>query len=98
MDGLRSGNETVTARLFGSKVILPKRTLEQSLKIDRVADFYLIAFTDETVQTAVAYSVEGDTLRWTTRDHLDREAPVSAVDRRFSEQLNRDRGVDFRLP
>jgi hypothetical protein len=63
-----------------------------------VADFYLIAFTDETVQTAVAYSVEGDTLRWTTRDHLDREAPVSAVDRRFSEQLNRDRGVDFRLP
>jgi hypothetical protein len=27
-----------------------------------VADFSLIAFTDETVQTAVAYSVEGDTL------------------------------------
>ena len=58
----------------------------------------MIAFHDGSIQTALAYSVEGDTLRWTTRDHLERRTFLSAVDRRFSEQLNRDRRVEFRLP
>ena len=61
-------------------------------------DFYMIAFNDGSIQAALAYSVDGDILRWTTRNHLERRAPVAAVDLRFSEQLNRDRRVEFRLP
>ncbi len=61
-------------------------------------DFYLIAFTDNTIQAAVSFSVDGDRIRWTTREHADKEAPLSAVDRRFSEEINRDRHVEFRLP
>jgi len=63
-----------------------------------VPDFYMIAFNDGSIQAALDYSVDGDTLRWTTRNHLERRAPVAAVDLRFSEQLNRDRRVEFRLP
>jgi hypothetical protein len=63
-----------------------------------VPDFYMIAFNDGSIEAAIAYSVDGDILRWTNRNHLERRAPVAAVDLRFSEQLNRDRRVEFRLP
>ena len=61
-------------------------------------DYYLIAFTDHTIRAAIDFQVIGDTIRWTTREHEQMEAPYSSVDRRFSEQINRDRHVDFRLP
>jgi hypothetical protein len=64
----------------------------------RPADFYLIAFDDHTIRAAVSYTVEGDQLRYTTREHEERTAPLSSVDVRFSEQINRDRRVEFRLP
>jgi hypothetical protein len=58
----------------------------------------LIAFTDHTIRAAISYRVDGDTIRWTTREHEEMQAPLASVDRRFSEQINRDRRVDFRLP
>ena len=62
------------------------------------ADFYLIAFNDHTIRAALNYRIDGDTILWTTREHEDKSAPLSSVDRRFSEQINRDRHVEFRLP
>ncbi len=64
----------------------------------RTPDFYLIAFDDNTIQAALTYYIDGDTLSWTTREHVNRQAPLSTVDRRFSEQINRDRRVEFKLP
>jgi len=64
----------------------------------RRPDYYLIAFNDHTIQAAISFSVDGDQIRWTTREHVEKSAPLSTVDRRFSEQINRDRRVDFRLP
>ncbi len=63
----------------------------------RKADYYLIAFADHTIQAALSYRVEGDTIFWTTREHEERHAPLSSVDRRFTEQMNRDRHVEIRL-
>ena len=59
---------------------------------------YLIAFTDHRITAAVAYWVEGDTLHYVTREHEQKQVPLDGVDRAFSEQLNRDRRVEFRLP
>ena len=42
----------------------------------RTPDFYLIAFTDNTIQAALSFRVEGDTLYWTTREHEERQAPL----------------------
>ncbi len=64
----------------------------------RPTDFYLIAFTNHTIQAAVSFRVEGDTLYYTTREHVEKTAPLSTVDARFSQQINRDRHVDFQLP
>ena len=63
----------------------------------RQPDYYLIAFNDHTIQAAINYHVQGDQIVWTTREHVEKQAPISSVDLRFSEQINRDRHVDFRL-
>jgi hypothetical protein len=43
-------------------------------------------------------TVDGDLIRWIPRDGgAEQTAPLSSVDRRFSEQINRDRRVDFRI-
>ncbi len=63
----------------------------------RPADYYLIAFNDHTIHAAISFRVEGNQILYTTREHEEKSAPVDSVDRRFSEQLNRDRRVEFRL-
>jgi len=60
--------------------------------------FYLIAFTDHSIQAATAYKVEGDQIHWITREGQERQAPLSKVDIQFSEQINRDRHADFQIP
>jgi len=59
---------------------------------------YSIAFRDHRIIHVLAYWVVDGTLHYVTRDHEMREIPLSEIDRSFSEQINRDRGVDFRLP
>jgi hypothetical protein len=76
----------------------PQQQGQQGGPFYRQADYYLIAFNDHTIQAAVSFHVDGDQLIWTTREHVERRAPLSSVDRRFSEQINRDRRVEFRLP
>jgi len=59
---------------------------------------YLIAHRDHRIEAAIAYWVEGDTLHYVTRQREKKQIPLDEIDRAFSEQLNRDRRVDFRLP
>jgi len=58
----------------------------------------LIAFTDHTIQAATAYKVEGDQLYWQDRDNKEHHVSLSKVDVPFSQQINRDRNVDFQIP
>jgi len=59
---------------------------------------YLIAHRDHRIEAAIAYWVEGDTLHYVTRQREKKQIPLDEIDRAFSEQLNRDRRVEFRLP
>jgi hypothetical protein len=61
-------------------------------------NYYLIAFTSHTIESATAYKVEGGQIHWVTLDGQEKQAPLSSVDMKFSRQLNRDRNVDFQLP
>jgi hypothetical protein len=58
---------------------------------------YLIALREGTVYSAYAYWVEGDTLHYITTKHAHNRATLDLVDGQLSEQLNRERGVEFRL-
>jgi hypothetical protein len=42
--------------------------------------------------------VEDDMIHWIRASAIERQAPLSEVDRPFSERLNRDRGIEFKLP
>jgi hypothetical protein len=59
---------------------------------------YSIALRDHRIVHAIAYWVLDGKLHYVTKDNEMREIPLSEVDRLFSEQINRDKGVDFRLP
>lgn len=59
---------------------------------------YLVAFHDGAIRLADAFWVRDGTFHYVTADHRERTAPLASVDRRLSEQLNRDRNVVFRLP
>jgi len=62
------------------------------------SSYYLIAFKDHTIYSAVAYYVEGDTLHYFTDGNVHNQVSISLVDRPLTEQLNRERNVDVRLP
>jgi hypothetical protein len=61
------------------------------------ASYYLIAFKDHTIYSAVAYYVEGDTLHYFTEGNVHNQVSISLVDRQLTEQLNHERNVDVRL-
>jgi hypothetical protein len=70
---------------------------EQPLRDDQPT-VYLIALTDHTVLASIAYWVDGDTLNWVSRDAKQNVLSLSLVDRSFSQQLNDERHVPFKLP
>ena len=72
-------------------------TDENGLRDDEPTVF-LIALTDHTVVSAIAYWVDSDTLNWISRDAKQNHMSLSLVDRDFSKQLNSERHVEFKLP
>ena len=76
----------------------PVQTQPQSANEGNQPQFYLIAFNDHTIQAATAYKVEGDQLYWQDREGKEHHAPLSRIDVPFSQQINRDRNVDFQIP
>jgi hypothetical protein len=61
-------------------------------------NYYLIAFTDHSIQAATAYKVDGNQFHWIALDGSEKQAPLSTVDIPFSQQINRERNVDLRIP
>lgn len=59
---------------------------------------YLIAFTDHSIYSALAYWVQGDTLHYVTPEGVHNQASLDLIDREFTEQLNRERQTQVRLP
>ena len=59
---------------------------------------YLLAFKDHTVYSATAYWFDGDTLHYFTAGNVHNQASVSLLDRELTQRLNRELGIDFRMP
>ena len=59
---------------------------------------YLIAFKDHTIYSAVAYWVDGDTLHYFTSPSTHNQVSLSLVDKPLTERLNKESGIDMRLP
>lgn len=61
-------------------------------------DFWLLAFPNGTIVLAVAYWTDHDTLHYVTRAKEQKQIPISALDRDLTDQLNQERGLEFRIP
>jgi hypothetical protein len=59
---------------------------------------YLIAFKDHTIYSAVAYWADGDTLHYFTSGNTHNQVSISLIDRPLTERLNKELGIDFKLP
>jgi len=59
---------------------------------------YLIAFKDHSIYSAVAYWVDGDTLHYFTTGNTHNQASLSLVDRDLTLRLNKESGVEIKLP
>lgn len=61
-------------------------------------DFWLLAFPNGTVVLAVAYWTDHGSLYYVTRTKEQKQILISAIDRDLTEQLNQERGLEFRIP
>ncbi len=60
--------------------------------------YYLFAFKDHTIYSAVAYWVEGDTLHYFTSGNTHNQVSIALIDRALTERLNRESGLEVNLP
>jgi hypothetical protein len=74
-----------------------ERQQEQQEAAAPAPKYYLLAFKDHSVYTALAYWVEDKTLHYVTTQNTHNQASLDLVDVPFTEQLNRDRDVPFTL-
>jgi len=59
--------------------------------------FYLIAFKNYSIYTATDYWLTGDTVHYITPYGAHNQASLDQLDLEFTERLNRERGMTFRL-
>lgn len=73
------------------------RNEEGAAETSSKATITLLAFADSTVVTAIAYWQQGDSLHYVTNGFSKRVVPIHSLDKALTEQLNRERKVDFQL-
>jgi len=92
-----SGDGQVTTRVQPQSVY-PMQAPAQAEEPQTEATHYLIAFKDHSIYSAVAYWVDGDTLHYFTTGSTHNQASVSLVDRELTARLNRESGLEVKLP
>ena len=60
--------------------------------------YWLIAFKDKSIHAVTDYWMDGSTLHYVTREGTKSSVDLGNVDVPFTKDLNRERGVEFRLP
>ncbi len=76
--------------------VVPSRQPESNTAPDP-GSYYLIAFKDNSIYSAVAYWVDGDTLHYFTAGNIHNQVSLALVDVPLTERLNKERRVDVRL-
>jgi hypothetical protein len=83
----------------GTPTYEPTPDIQRRKDTQGVADrVWLVALIDGTIRAVKDYGLKDDTLTYVTRDGQSSSVPLSEVDLSFTIQLNRERGLEFRLP
>ncbi len=80
-------------------VVPPRETPRETQAAPASAQrLYLIAFQSQSIYTAVEYWLEGDTLHYRTPQGAHNQATLDQIDVELTVRLNRERGIDIRIP
>jgi uncharacterized repeat protein (TIGR01451 family) len=90
--------DVITWKYADLEVVFKKDKVIKVRTIGNNNRYYLIAFKNHAIQAAKAYKVDGDEFHWITQEGQEMQAPLSSVDIEFSQQINRDRNVEFPIP
>lgn len=90
--GMRSYEAPTPGRMEDPRAAAPRQPVEEAKPT-----LYLIAYKDGKMYSAVAYWIEGDTLNYVTQKGTINRASLDLIDREMSEQLNKERNVEFSL-
>jgi hypothetical protein len=90
------GDYTTMVQRQPMPIYQPQTVDEQQPAADSTR--YLLAFKDHTIYSAVAYWADGDTLHYFTTGNTHNQVSLSLIDRELTERLNRELGIDFKLP
>ena len=84
----------------GEYTTMAPRRREMAQETEPAADSirYLLAFKDHTIYSAVAYWADGDTLHYFTSGNTHNQVSIALIDRDLTDRLNRELGIDFKLP
>ena len=92
---------TANAQLIGSLTEHqqpPKTGKAASSEMKSAPPIYLIALKDKAIDAATSYWVEGFMLNYITLQGAHVMVRLDLVDHSFSRELNRQRGLEFRVP
>jgi hypothetical protein len=76
----------------------PDHTAAETAPLQTQPDYYLLAFKDHSIYSAVGYWVDSDTLHYITTGNVHNQVSISLIDRELTLQLNKGRGVQVNLP
>jgi hypothetical protein len=78
--------------------VVPSRSSNESKPAKDEKRLYLIAFKNYSIYSATDYWVErGETIHYLTPYGAQNQASLDQIDLEFTERLNRERGIEFRL-
>lgn len=78
--------------------IYENRTGPRAVIEEEKPTIFLIAMKEGNIMPALAFWVEGDTLHYITRESSHNKISLDRIDREFSIRLNKERGLEFRIP
>lgn len=94
-DGIRSYQAPIPSNPEPSVASAPREPA--SPVSEQKPTIYLIAYKDGAIRGSLAYWIEADTLHYITAQGLHNSASIDLIDKAFSEQLNKERNIEFSL-
>jgi len=77
---------------------MPPEPTANAAPVQTETNYYLLAFKDHSIYSAVGYWVDGDTLHYITTGNVHNQVSLSLVDRDLTVHLNKGHGMQVNLP
>lgn len=93
-----NGEEVTGVRVYSVPTLKPATAEEPAAKKSPAKPtLYLVAFKDNSLVSAMALWREAGKLHYVTAQGDHKSAPLENFDQEYTEQLNRERGLEFQL-